>query len=114
MISAEHDSLVTSTISNGFPCSRAQRLSGFSLIECLMVNALALALLSILLVTGAGMISTAQKAGDRSEQPIRARQVSHFLDLLVKTVQLPDTWTAGDIPKERGGSIQPNGPLQEV
>jgi hypothetical protein len=70
------------------------------LIECLVVNALALTLLSILLVTSAEAISAARKAGDRSEQAIRARQVFDFLDSLVKTAKLPETWTAGDVSKE--------------
>ena len=78
--SAEHDARVTSTSSNGCLCFSAQRLSGFSLIECLVVNALALGLLSILLVTSADMISAAQKAGDQSEQAIRARQEFDFLE----------------------------------
>ena len=100
-ISAEHDVRVTSMRFAGFPRTCAQRLLGFSLIECLVVNALALGLLSILLVTSADMISAAQKAGDRSEQAIRARQVFDFLDSLTKTAQLPDAWTAGDISSER-------------
>ena len=95
--SAAHDAQVTSTIFNGCLRCSAQRLSGFSLIECLVVNALALGLLSILLVTSADMTSAAQKAGDRSEQAIRARQVFDFLESLAKTAQLPDTWTAGNI-----------------
>ena len=82
-----------------------QRPSGFSLIECLVVNALALVLLSILLVSSADMISAAQKAGDRSEQAVRARQVFDFLDSLVKTAQLPDTWTANGITSE-GEAVQ--------
>ena len=82
-----------------------QRPSGFSLIECLVVNALALVLLSILLVGSADMISAAQKAGDRSEQAVRARQVFDFLDSLVKTAQLPDTWTANGITSE-GEAVQ--------
>jgi hypothetical protein len=99
--SAEHDARVTSTSSNGCLCFSAQRLSGFSLIECLVVNALALGLLSILLVTSADMISAAQKAGDQSEQAIRARQVFDFLESLVKTAQLPDTWTAGNLSTDK-------------
>ena len=95
--SAAHDAQVTSTIFNGCLRCSAQRISGFSLIECLVVNALALGLLSILLVTSADMTSAAQKAGDRSEQAIRARQVFDFLESLAKTAQLPDTWTAGNI-----------------
>ena len=66
-----------------------------------MVNALALGLLSILLVTSADMTSAAQKAGDRSEQAIRARQVFDFLESLAKTAQLPDTWTAGNISTDK-------------
>ena len=92
--SAAHDAQVTSTIFNGCLSFSDQRLAGFSLIECLVVNALALGLLSILLVTSADMTSAAQKAGDRSEQAIRARQVFDFLELLAKTAQLPHTWIA--------------------
>ena len=99
--SAEHSSLVASTLSNRFPWSRAHRRSGFSLIECLVVNALALALLSMLLTTSAEMISAAQKAADRSEQAIRARQVFDFLDSLVTAAQMPDTWTAGETTAAR-------------
>ena len=95
--SAAHDAQVTSTIFNGCLRCSAQRLSGFSLIECLVVNALALGLLSILLVTSADMTSAAQKAGDRSEQAIRARQVFDFLESLAKTAQLPDRWIAGNL-----------------
>ena len=51
------------------------------------------------------MISAAQKAGDRSEQAVRARQVFDFLDSLVKTAQLPDTWTANGITSE-GEAVQ--------
>ena len=95
--SAAHDAQVTLTIFNGCLRCSAQRLSGFSLIECLVVNALALGLLSILLVTSADMTSAAQKAGDRSEQAIRARQVFDFLESLAKTAQLPDRWIAGNL-----------------
>ena len=91
-----------------------QRPSGFSLIECLVVNALALVLLSILLVSSADMISAAQKAGDRSEQAIRARQVFDFLDSLVRTAQLPNMWTVDDITSE-GEAVQysPMDPCEE-
>jgi len=102
VISAEHDVRVTSMRLNGLPRTCAQRLLGFSLIECLVVNALALGLLSILLVTSADMISAAKKAGDRSEQAIRARQVFDFLDSLGKTAQLPEAWAAGHISNEKG------------
>ena len=94
--SAKLDARVTSPSANGCLGLGTQRLLGFSLIECLVVNALALGLLSILLVTSADIISAAQKAGDRSEQAIRARQVFDFLESLVKTAQLPDKWTTGD------------------
>ena len=100
-ISAEHDVRMTSMRFAGFSRSCALRLLGFSLIECLVVNALALGLMSILLVTSADVISAAQKSGNRSEQAIRARQVFDFLESLTKTAQLPDAWTAGDIPNER-------------
>ncbi len=96
---------MTFTISHCCVRFSGQRLSGFSLIECLVVNALALVLLTILLVTSADMINAAQKAGDRSEQAIRARQVFDFLDSLLKTAQLPDTWTADDITSE-GEAVQ--------
>jgi hypothetical protein len=99
--SAEHGLLVASMRSNRFPGSRVQHLSGFSLIECLVVNALALALLSMLLTTSAEMISAAQKAADRSEQALRARQVFDFLDSLVTAAQMPDTWTAGETTTAR-------------
>jgi hypothetical protein len=98
---------VTPTLSHCCVGSGAQRLSGFSLIECLVVNALALVLLSLLLVASADMISAAQKAADRSEQAIRARQVFDFLDSLLKTAQLPDTWTADAIASE-GAAVQRN------
>ena len=96
---------MTFTISHCCVRFSGQRLSGLSLIECLVVNALALVLLSILLATSADMISAAQKAGDRSEQAIRARQVFDFLDSLVRTAQLPDTWTTDDITSE-GEAVQ--------
>ena len=96
---------MTSTISHCCVRLSDQRLAGFSLIECLVVNALALVLLSILLTASADMISAAQKAGDRSEQAIRARQVFDFLDSLVRTAQLPDTWITDDITSE-GEAVQ--------
>lgn len=60
------------------------------------------------------MISAAQKAGDRSEQAIRARQVFDFLDSLVRTAQLPNMWTVDDITSE-GEAVQysPMDPCEE-
>ena len=91
---------MTSTTFNRLPRSCTQRLVGFTLIDCLIVNALALVLLGILLVTSAQIMGTASKAADRSEQAIRARQVFDFLDAWVNTAQMPDTWRDGHRPSE--------------
>ena len=68
--------------------------SGFSLVDCLISNALALALISLLSSASADIISTIQVAAERGDQSLRLRQVHRFLDITLLTAKMPAPWTA--------------------
>lgn len=68
--------------------------SGFSLVDCLISNALALALVSLLSSASADIIATVKLAAERGDQSLRLRQVNRFLDIALLTAKMPARWTA--------------------
>ena len=66
--------------------------AGFSLVECLIGNALALALVSLLVSVSADVIATVRLAAERSDQSLRLRQVHRFLDTALLTAKMPADW----------------------
>ena len=70
--------------------------AGLSLVECLIANALALAMVSALAVTSASAISAVQRVAARSDQALQLGQIHRFLDAAVTHARMPQAWVAGD------------------
>ena len=70
--------------------------SGFSLVECLTANALALSMVSALAVTSASAISAVQRVAARSDQALQLGQIHRFLDAAMTHAGMPQAWVAGD------------------
>ena len=75
-------------------CSR--RLIGFSLVECLVANALTLLLLTALLGSSLEVIATARLAAARTDQVIQFRQLNRYLDGALARAGMPTAWRAGE------------------
>jgi len=69
---------------------------GFSLVECLVVNALALVLVAGLFAATAGLVVTAQTTAALSDQAVRARQVIRFVEQSLLSARMPAKWVGGD------------------
>ena len=70
--------------------------AGFSLVECLIANALVLTMVSALAVTSASAISAVQRVAARSDQALQLGQIHRFLDAAVTHARMPQAWVAGD------------------
>jgi len=70
--------------------------AGFSLVECLIANALALAMVSALAVTSASAISAVQRVAARSDQTLQLGQIHQFLDAAMTYARMPQAWVASD------------------
>jgi len=70
--------------------------AGFSLVECLIVNALVLAMVSALAVTSASAISAVQRVAARSDQALQLGQIHRFLDAAMTYARMPQAWVASD------------------
>lgn len=68
---------------------------GYSLVECLLVNALALALVAALFAATADLIAAARASSALSDQAMRARQVIHFIEQLLVPARMPAEWLNG-------------------
>lgn len=68
------------------------RASGISLIECLITNGLAVALISSLWGASADLIATVRDAALRSDQDMRARQVFQFVTRQLARAVPPPEW----------------------
>ena len=65
---------------------------GFSLVSCLVVNALALALLAGLFAASADLIGAARASSALSDQAMRARQVIRFIEHAMASAHMPAEW----------------------
>ena len=65
---------------------------GFSLVSCLVVNALALALLAGLFAASADLIGAAHASSALSDQAMRARQVIRFIEHAMASAHMPPEW----------------------
>ena len=74
-------------------CSR--RLVGFSLVECLVANALTLLLLTALLGSSLEVIATVSLAAARTDQVIQLSQLNRYLDGALARAGMPTAWRAG-------------------
>ena len=70
--------------------------AGFSLVECLIANALVLGMLSALAVTSASAISAVQRVAARSDQTLQLGQIHRFLDAAMTHAGMLLAWVAGD------------------
>lgn len=70
--------------------------SGFSLVECLIANALALAMVGALAVTSANAISAVQRVAARSDQSLQLGQIHRFLDAALIHARMPTAWVGDD------------------
>ena len=65
---------------------------GFSLVECLIANALILVMISALISASLDVVVTTQLGAERSDQSLRLRQLRHYLDATVATALMPPEW----------------------
>jgi hypothetical protein len=68
------------------------RCAGVSLVECLVASALALSLLTGIVMVAAELIATTQAMERRSDQVTRTGQLFTFLERMVATAGLPSQW----------------------
>lgn len=82
------------------PLSNTQMLmrltSGFALVECLIANALVMAMVSGLAITSASAISAVQRVAARSDQSLRLGQIQQFLDASLANARIPQAWVGGE------------------
>ena len=71
-------------------------LRGYSLVELLIVNALALTLVAALFAATADLIATAAVSSAQSDQAVRARQVVRFIEQALTSARMPAEWLGGD------------------
>ena len=66
---------------------------GFSLVECLIANALILVMIGALISASLDVVVTTQLSAERSDQSLRLRQLRHYLDATVATARMPPEWS---------------------
>ena len=66
------------------------------MVECLIANALVLAMVSALAITSASAISAVQRVAARSDQTLQLGQIHRFLDAAMTHAGMPQAWVAGD------------------
>ena len=71
-------------------------VQGFSLVECLVVNALALILVAGIFAATADLITTARATAALSDQAVRARQVIRFVEQALLSARMPAQWVGSD------------------
>ena len=74
--------------------SFGRRVIGFSLVECLVANALTLLLLTALLGSSLEVIATVSLAAARTDQIIQLRQLNRYLDGALARAGMPTAWRA--------------------
>ena len=70
--------------------------AGFSLVECLIANALLLAMVGALAITSASAIGAVQRVAARSDQTLQLGQIHRFLDAAMTYARMPQAWVASD------------------
>ena len=70
--------------------------AGFSLAECLIANALVLAMVSALAITSASAIGAVKRVAARSDQTLQLGQIHRFLDAAIAYARMPQAWVAGE------------------
>ena len=65
---------------------------GFSLVECLIANALILVMISALISASLDAVMTTQLSAERADQSLRLRQLRHYLDATVAMARMPPEW----------------------
>ena len=65
---------------------------GFSLVECLIANALILGMISALISASVDVVLAARFSAERSDQSLRLRQLRHYLDATLATARMPPQW----------------------
>jgi hypothetical protein len=71
-------------------------LRGYSLVELLIVNALALTLVAAVFAATADLIATAAVSSAQSDQAMRARQVVRFIEQALVSARMPAEWLGSD------------------
>ena len=69
---------------------------GYSLVECLVVNALALSRVAGLFAATADLIAAARATSVLSDRAMRARQVIQFIEQAVASARMPAEWLMND------------------
>ena len=88
-------------------------VAGFSLVECLIANALVLAMVAALVVTSGTAISGVQRVAARSDQSLRLGQIDQFLDTAISRARMPPAWLGVDsAPKAQTEWPTPADPCQ--
>ena len=67
---------------------------GFSLVECLIANALILVMISALMSASLDAVVAMQLGAERSDQSLRLRQLRHYLDTTVAMARMPLEWSS--------------------
>ena len=65
---------------------------GFSLVECLIANALILVVVSALISASLDVVMATQLGAERSDQSLRLQQLRHYLDATVAAARMPPEW----------------------
>jgi len=69
---------------------------GFSLIECLIANGLALALVASLFSASADLLVAVRESSLRSDQVLRAKQFFLFVSEALSSAKVPEQWVPAD------------------
>ena len=67
---------------------------GFSLVECLIANALILVMISALMSASLDVVVATRLGAERADQSLRLRQLRHYLDATVATARMPPEWSS--------------------
>lgn len=70
---------------------------GFSLVECLIANALILVMISALISASVDVAVAARLSAERSDQSLRLRQLRRYLDATLATARMPPQWLSYQI-----------------
>ena len=65
---------------------------GFSLVECLITNALILVMIGALISASLDAVVATQRGAERSDQSLRLRQLRYYVDATVAAARMPPEW----------------------
>jgi hypothetical protein len=66
--------------------------AGFSVVQIMIANTLALILLGVLAAASGDVVSAVNIAKAEVDQRLRLRQVNRFLDNVIEAARMPDEW----------------------